>query len=102
MKYGHLFTPLVVFCAALSCSAQKQADNSSKGTDSTQSFVSPLGLGTGATIAVTQTGPSVTAAVARQMSNHAVNFWQVGVSGTTDTSRPTTVYSSQESDAPWI
>jgi hypothetical protein len=99
MKRCCLLSILVVlghFC----CLAQKQADNSGKGSDPTQSFVSPLGLGTGATIAVTQTGPSVTAAIARQVFYPAINFWQLGLSGTTNTSGQTTVYSSQQSDAP--
>jgi hypothetical protein len=91
---------ILVLLGRLGCSAQKQADDAGKGSDPTQSFVSPLGLGTGATVAVTQTGPTVTAAIARQMFHPAINFWQVGLSGTANTSGQTTVYSSQQSDAP--
>jgi hypothetical protein len=80
--------------------AQTQSGVASKGSDPAQSFVSPLGLGTGATIAVTQNGLGITTAIARQMFNPAFNFWQAGFSGTTNTNGQLAVYSSQEADAP--
>jgi hypothetical protein len=84
---------------AVSASASAQAPQD-KGSDATQSFVSPLGLGTGATLAVTSKGTDVKAAVARQIANSAINFWQVGFSGTTDKNGQAAVYSSRDSDAP--
>jgi len=80
--------------------SQTQTDASGKSADPTQSFVSPLTLGTGATLAVTQKGTSVTAALASQTSNPVINFWQIGFSGTTNTSGQAEVYSTHESDAP--
>jgi len=91
---------LALALGSVAARGQAQANAASKGSDPTQSFVSPLGLGTGATIGVTQTGPSVTAAIARQVFNPAINFWQVGFSGTTDTNGQASVYSSHQSDAP--
>ncbi|MGA2118550.1 MAG: hypothetical protein ABSH56_27815 [Bryobacteraceae bacterium] len=70
--------------------------------DPTQSFASPLGLGTGATIAVTQKGTEVTAAIARQLIEPVVNFWQVGFSGTANTNGQAMVYSSHDADAPGL
>ena len=87
----------ILILAVLAASAQTAQD---KGTDATQSFVSPLGLGTGATLAVTSKGTDVTAAVARQLVNSPLNFWQVGVSGATDKNGQASVYSSRDSDAP--
>jgi hypothetical protein len=86
-----------MIAAALAATAQTPQD---KGADATQSFVSPLGLGTGATLAVTSKGTDVKAAVARQIANSPINFWQVGVSGTTDKNGQAAVYSSRDSDAP--
>jgi hypothetical protein len=80
--------------------APGQAQTQDQGADPTQSFVSPLGLGTGATLAVTSKGASVSAAVERQMISPALNFWQVGVSGTTDKNGQAQVFSSHDSDAP--
>jgi hypothetical protein len=87
----------ILFTASIAASAQAPQD---KGSDATQSFVSPLGLGTGATLAVTSKGTDVKAAVARQIANSPINFWQVGFSGTTDKNGQAAVYSSRDSDAP--
>ena len=91
---------LAVALASVPAGAQVPASTASKGSDPSQSFVSPLGLGTGATIATTQNGPSLTAAIARQVFHPGINFWQVGFSGTTDTNGQASVYSSHQSDAP--
>jgi hypothetical protein len=80
--------------------AQAQPASADKGADPAQSFISPLGLGTGATLAVTKNGANITAAIARQVINPAINFWQVGFSGTTNTNGQAEPYSSQEADAP--
>lgn len=45
-----------------------------QGADPTQSFSSPLGLGTGATLAVTEKGASVTASVERQVVTRAIDL----------------------------
>ena len=71
-----------------------------QGADPTQSFASPLGLGTGATLAVTGKGASVTASIERQVVSPAVNFWQVAVLGTTNKNGQTVVFSSRDADAP--
>jgi hypothetical protein len=80
--------------------SQPPTGGTTNGADPKQSFVSPLGLGTGATVAVTQNGTNITAALARQMTNPSINFWQVAFSGTTNTNGQASVYSSQQSDAP--
>jgi hypothetical protein len=93
----------LLMLACLPCSAQTSQSpgtTTSNGSDPKQSFVSPLGLGTGATLAVTQNGTNITGAVARQMTNPAINFWQVAFSGTTNTNGQASVYSTQQSDAP--
>jgi len=92
--------PLLCFAQTQSNAAPTQADASGKGSDPAQSFVSPLGLGTGATLAVTQKGTNISASIARQMFNPAINFWQVGFSGTANTNGQAEVYSSQEADSP--
>jgi hypothetical protein len=71
-----------------------------KGSDATQSFVSPLGPGTGATVVITQKSTDITAAVQRQMNSRGVNFWQFGISGALDKNGQQSVYSSYEPDAP--
>jgi hypothetical protein len=81
-----------------SASGQSQSKDSS--TDATQSIVSPLGMGTGATLAVTQKGTDVTAAIARQMVNSPINFWQVGVFGSLNKNGQQEIYSSSDADAP--
>ncbi len=102
MKYNKLLL-YVLILACLPCSGQTSqtpTGTASNGSDPKQSFVSPLGLGTGATVAVTQNGTNITAAVARQMTDPAINFWQVAFSGTTNTNGQASVYSTQQSDAP--
>lgn len=102
MKYNKLLLSVLIMACA-KCSAQTsqtQTGTASNGSDAKQSFVSPLGLGTGATVAVTQNGTNITAAVARQMTNPTINFWQVAFSGTTNTNGQASVYSTQQSDAP--
>lgn len=95
----------LTFCLAACGQAQGQAQKpgqtqtQDQGADPTQNFVSPLGLGTGATLAVTSKGTSVSAAVERQMIS-PLNFWQVGVSGATDKNGQAQVYSSNDKDAP--
>jgi hypothetical protein len=86
----------------LTCFAQTkgQTQTQDQGTDPTQNFVSPLGLGTGATLAATSKGTSVSAAFERQLVSSTVNFLQVGISGTTDKNGQALVYSSHEADAP--
>jgi len=92
-------------CLAACGQAQGQAQQAGQtqtpdqGADPTQNFVSPLGLGTGAIVSVTSKGTSVSAAVERQMIS-PLNFWQVGVSGTTDKNGQALVYSSSDKDAP--
>lgn len=81
-----------------SVAGQTQAKDSA--TDPTQNIVSALGMGTGATLAVTQKGTSVTAAIGRQIVNSPINFWQVGVVGTLDKNDQQEVYSSRDADAP--
>jgi hypothetical protein len=80
--------------------AQKGSGAASKGSDSSQSFISPLGMGTGGTVSITQNGTAITAAVAGQLLKVPLNFWQVGFSGTVDTNGKEAVYSTDESDAP--
>src|ERR1017187_2364531 len=80
--------------------AQTKSADATKAADPTQNFVSPLGPGTGATLDVTQKGTEVTAAIAGQIVNSPVNFWQLGVSGTTNTNGQATVFSSHDGDAP--
>jgi hypothetical protein len=95
------FAFCLVACGLAQGQAQQpgQTQTQDQGADPTQNFVSPLGLGTGATVAVTSKGTSVSAAVERQMIS-PVNFWQVGVSGTTDKNGQVQVYSSNDKDAP--
>jgi hypothetical protein len=88
----------IIFAAALPVVAQQ--DSTNKGSDATQSFVSPLGLGTGATLSVTQKGTTVAASAERQMINPIINFWQVGANGTTDKNGQLAVFSSSDKDAP--
>jgi hypothetical protein len=111
MKMTHVFlsSGLLAFSLAACSRAQGQSQGQAQqpgqtqtqdqGADPTQSFVSPLGLGTGAVVAVTAKGTSVSAVVERQMIA-PVNFWQVGVSGTTDKNGQAQVYSSSDKDAP--
>jgi hypothetical protein len=107
MSTIHVFlrSAFLIFCIAACGQAQGQAQQpgqtqtQDQGADPTQNFVSPLGLGTGATLAVTSKGTSVSAAVERQMIS-PLNFWQVGVSGTTDKNGQAQVYSSSDKDAP--
>jgi hypothetical protein len=91
---------LALLVMGLPSFAQSKAADATKAADPTQNFVSPLGLGTGATVAVTQKGTDVTAAIAGQIVNSPVNFWQLGVSGTTNTNGQATVFSSHDGDAP--
>jgi hypothetical protein len=80
-----------------------QPNSSSTGTggaDSTQSFVSPLGLGSGATIAVMQKGATAAASIEQQLTASWVNFWQLGLSGATNTNGQAAVYSSTDTGAP--
>lgn len=81
--------------------AQAPSDTQTKdqGADPTQSFVSPLGLGTGATLQVTSKGTAAAAAIERQVVA-PVNFWQLGFSGTLDKNGQQQVYSSSDRDAP--
>ena len=97
-RYRIVLTVLTAFSTV--ALAQTPAAVASKGSDPSQSFVSPLGLGTGATIAVTQNGLGITTAIARQMFNPTFNFWEAGFSGTTNTNGQAAVYSSQQADAP--
>jgi hypothetical protein len=80
--------------------SQDQAQAQQQSADPTQSFVSPLGLGTGATLGVTAKGTSVTASIEQQLARPPINFWQVGFSGTLDKNGQTQVFSSQDKDAP--
>jgi|ERR1700723_67768 len=77
-----------------------QTQTQDQGADPTQSFVSPLGLGTGATLAVTSKGTTVSAAFERQVISPTVNFWQVAISGTIDKNGQALAYSSHDTDAP--
>src|SRR5579864_6415703 len=100
-----LSSAFLVFCLAACGLAQGRAQQPGQtqtpdqGADPTQNFVSPLGLGTGAIVSVTSKGTSVSAAVERQMVS-PLNFWQVGVSGTTDKNGQAQLYSSSDKDAP--
>jgi hypothetical protein len=91
---------LYLVLATLPCLAQSQTGDSTKTADPTQSFVSPLGPGTGATLGVTQKGTEITAAIAGQLVNLPVTFWQLGISGTTNTNGQATLFSSSDADAP--
>jgi hypothetical protein len=96
---------LSIACWLAAMRAEGQSSPSSgqtpdQGADSTQSFVSPLGLGTGATLSVTSKGTSVAATVERQMFSPALNFWQAGLSGTTDKNGQAQLFSSSDKDAP--
>ncbi len=71
-----------------------------KSNDATQTILSPLGLGTGATVALTQNGTTVSVAVSQQFEGKVLNFWQLGMSGTLDKQGQAQVFSSQDSDAP--
>jgi hypothetical protein len=95
-----LFTLLVSFMATSAIFGQQQKSTPDQGQDSTQSFVSPFGLGTGATLSVTSKGTSVAASVERQMISPAANFLQLGLSGTVDKNGQTQLYSSSDRDAP--
>jgi hypothetical protein len=75
---------------------------SATSADATQSFISPLGLGSGATISVTQKGATATAAIDQQFQASVVNFFQAGLSGTTNTNGQASVYSSTDSGAPGL
>ena len=102
MNRNYIFLCLLM-SASFPCSAQTSQSptgTASTGSDPKQGFVSPLGLGTGATVAVTQNGTNITAAVARQVIHPVINFWQVAFSGTTNTNGQASVYSTQQSDAP--
>src|ERR1017187_2809262 len=107
MSTIHVFlrSAFLIFCIAACGQAQGQAQQpgqtqtQDQGADPTQNFVSPLGLGTGATLAVTSKGTSVSASAERQMIS-PLNFWQVGVSGPTDKNGQAQVYSSSDKDAP--
>jgi hypothetical protein len=81
-------------------SSPTQSSAGGSGSDAAQTFVSPLGLGTGATVSVTQKGTGVSAALDKQSPEGFVNFWQAGFSGTVNTNGQATVYSSSDSDAP--
>jgi hypothetical protein len=86
---------------ALGAAPTTPADSGSTGgADATQNFVSPLGLGSGATISVTQKGVSATASVESQFVSPWVNYWQLGLSGTTNTNGQAAVYSSTDTGAP--
>jgi hypothetical protein len=91
---------LILITASLGSSAQSKPADATKGTDPTQSFVSPLGMGTGATVSVTQKGTEVTTAIGGQIIKTPFNLWQLGLSGTTNTNGQATVYSSHQADAP--
>lgn len=99
MKFRSFVLAAALGLVHLMSAAQTQSSASSKGADPAQSFISPLGLGTGATIAITQNGTGLTASIARQMFDPVVNFWQAGFSGTINTTGNTAVYSSQQSNA---
>jgi hypothetical protein len=98
-KVALSFLCLIVSMRAFA-QAQGQTQTQDQGADPTQSFVSPLGLGTGATVAVTSKGTSVAAAFESQMKSSIVNFWQAAFSGTIDKNGQQLVYSSHDSDAP--
>jgi len=79
---------------------QSSGGSSAAAADATQSFISPLGLGSGATVSVTEKGATATAAVDQQFNSNFVNFYQVGLSGTTNTNGQASVYSSTDTGAP--
>ena len=89
-----------ISCLCAMAQPSTPAQTPDQGADATQSFISPFGLGTGATLAVTSKGASVTAAVEQQMVSQGLNFWQVGISGTTDKNGQAQLFSSQDTDAP--
>jgi len=91
---------VAVFGYAQGQQSQDKTQTADQGSDPAQTFVSPLGLGTGATLAVTSKGTSVSAAVERQMVFPGLNFWQVALSGTTDKNGQAQVFSSSDKDAP--
>jgi hypothetical protein len=80
--------------------SQSSTQPPASGSDATQSFISPLGLGSGATLAVTQKGTSLSASVDQQFQSRMINYWQVGLSGTTNRTGDALVYSSRDADAP--
>jgi hypothetical protein len=95
---------LTFFCLTLSLTSfaqtKTQTQTQDQGTDPTQSFVSPLGLGTGATLSVNSNGTTGSAAFERQVISPAVNFWQVAISGTIAKNGQALAYSSSDTDAP--
>ncbi len=91
---------LAVLGRAQGQQSQDKTQTSDRGSDPTQSLVSPLGLGTGATLSVTSKGTSVAASIERQLSSSGLNFWQVALSGTTDKNGQAQVFSSSDKDAP--
>jgi hypothetical protein len=95
LTFASLFFSLTSFAQV-----KGQTQTQDQGTDPTQSFVSPLGLGTGATLAVTSKGTTVSAAFERQVISSTVNFWQVAISGTFDKNGQALAYSSHDTDAP--
>src|SRR5438876_4154195 len=97
----YTFTSICLICGlGAFVQAQAQTQTPDQGADPAQSFVSPLGLGTGATLSVTSKGTSVSAAFESQMLSAGVNFWQVALSGTTDKNGQAQLFSSHDSDAP--
>jgi len=100
MRTIHICVCLLIATAVQLVAQTNTTQTQDQGTDATQSFASALGLGTGATLAVSEKGTSVTASVERQISSSNINFWQLAISGTTNKNGQATVFSSHEADAP--
>jgi hypothetical protein len=86
---------------ALSAAASSNAQDKAAGSDAVQAFQSPLQIGSGATLLISQEKTSFTAAFGGQRpGTKGLNIWQIGLTGTTNDEGKALVFSTADPDAP--
>jgi hypothetical protein len=82
--------------------AQEKSDKKD-GADATQGLGSPFQVGPGVTFLLAQDKKALTAGLSGQLnSSKAINFWQVGLTGTTDDEGKGLLYSTSDTAAPGL
>src|SRR6185436_20804788 len=85
---------------AVATTAHAQEKEKKEGSDAVQGLGSPFQVGPGVTFLITQDKKTLTAGLSGQRPGHKINFWQFGLTGTTNDEGQALVYSTLDTDAP--